>query len=49
MKQIAVLLSCGGEKKCGLVCKVDGHFVSEVNNMVFTDRTGCKDIGISEK
>lgn len=49
MKRIAVLLSCGGEKKCGLICKVDGPFVSKVNRMVFTEGTSCKDIGISEK
>lgn len=36
-------------KKSWLVRSVDGPSVSEVNHVVFTDKTGYKDIGVSEK
>lgn len=41
MKKMLYLFFCGG-KKSGLVCRVDGPSVSEVNHVVFTDKTGLK-------
>lgn len=48
MKKMLYLFFCGG-KRSGLVCRVDGPSVSEVNHVVFTDKTGRKDNGNSEK
>lgn len=48
MKKMQYLFSSGA-KKSGLVCRVVGPSVNEVNHVVFTDRTGRKDSGTSEK